>query len=73
MHAVEFFIQDLAVVMLIAGIVTVVFNRLRQPVVLGYIAAGVIIGPYTPPFQLIKLPASRSTGRSRAAPASTAR
>jgi CPA2 family monovalent cation:H+ antiporter-2 len=53
MHAVEFFIQDLAVIMLIAGIVTVVFNRLKQPVVLGYIVAGVIIGPYTPPFVLI--------------------
>lgn len=54
MHAVEFFIQDLAVIMLIAGIVTIVFNRLKQPVVLGYIVAGVIIGPYTPPFVLIK-------------------
>ncbi|MFC0399298.1 cation:proton antiporter [Paraburkholderia rhizosphaerae] len=47
------FIQDLAVVMALAGVVTVLFHRLRQPVVLGYIAAGVIIGPYTPPFQLI--------------------
>ncbi|MEM5326880.1 cation:proton antiporter [Paraburkholderia sp. JHI2823] len=47
------FIQDLAVVMALAGVVTVLFHRLKQPVVLGYIAAGVIIGPYTPPFQLI--------------------
>jgi monovalent cation:H+ antiporter-2, CPA2 family len=47
------FIQDLAVVMVLAGVVTVLFHRLKQPVVLGYIAAGVIIGPYTPPFQLI--------------------
>jgi CPA2 family monovalent cation:H+ antiporter-2 len=47
------FIQDLAVVMAIAGVVTVLFHRLKQPVVLGYIAAGLIIGPYTPPFQLI--------------------
>jgi CPA2 family monovalent cation:H+ antiporter-2 len=54
MHAVEFFIQDLAVIMLIAGIVTIVFNRFKQPVVLGYIVAGVIIGPHTPPFELIK-------------------
>ncbi|GAB3629348.1 Inner membrane protein YbaL [Pandoraea terrae] len=51
-HAVDF-IQDLAVIMLLAGIVTVIFNRFRQPVVLGYIVAGVIIGPYTPPFALI--------------------
>jgi CPA2 family monovalent cation:H+ antiporter-2 len=47
------FIQDLAVVMAIAGVVSVLFHRLKQPVVLGYIVAGVIIGPYTPPFQLI--------------------
>jgi monovalent cation:H+ antiporter-2, CPA2 family len=47
------FIQDLAVIMAIAGVVTVLFHRLKQPVVLGYIVAGVIIGPYTPPFQLI--------------------
>lgn len=52
MHSVEF-IQDLAVIMLVAGIVTVIFHRLKQPVVLGYIVAGVIIGPHTPPFGLI--------------------
>lgn len=48
------FIQDLAVIMLIAGLVTLVFHRLKQPVVLGYILAGVIIGPHTPPFALIQ-------------------
>ena len=53
MHEGIGFIQDLAVVMALAGVVTVLFHRLKQPVVLGYIAAGVIIGPYTPPFQLI--------------------
>ncbi len=47
------FLQDLAIVMIVAGLVTVVFHRLRQPVVLGYILAGLIIGPYTPPFPLI--------------------
>jgi CPA2 family monovalent cation:H+ antiporter-2 len=51
MHA--HFIQDLAVIMLVAGIITVLFHRLRQPVVLGYILAGVIVGPHTPPFPLI--------------------
>jgi monovalent cation:H+ antiporter-2, CPA2 family len=48
------FLQDLAVVMVIAGAVTVLFHRLKQPVVLGYIIAGVIIGPHTPPFGLIQ-------------------
>ncbi|MHC3967561.1 hypothetical protein ACIPM3_01550, partial [Pseudomonas aeruginosa] len=32
MHAVDF-IQDLAVIMLVAGVVTILFHRLRQPVV----------------------------------------
>ena len=53
MHSVDF-IQDLAVIMLIAGLVTILFHRLKQPVVLGYILAGVIIGPHTPPFALIQ-------------------
>ncbi|MBI2947788.1 MAG: cation:proton antiporter [Verrucomicrobia bacterium] len=53
MHGVTF-LQDLAVVMIVAALVTVLFHRLKQPVVLGYIIAGVIIGPHTPPFPLIK-------------------
>ena len=47
------FLTDLAVIMIVAGLVTVIFHRLKQPVVLGYIVAGVIIGPHTPPFPLI--------------------
>ena len=53
MHPIVNFLQDLAIVMLVAGVVTVIFHRLKQPVVLGYIVAGVIIGPHTPPFPLI--------------------
>src|SRR3989454_7653451 len=53
MHAITF-LQDLAVVMIVAGLVTVIFHRFKQPVVLGYIIAGAIIGPHTPPFPLIK-------------------
>jgi len=48
------FLQDLAIVMIIAGLVTLLFHRLKQPVVLGYLVAGFIIGPYTPPFPLIR-------------------
>ena len=45
------FIQDLAVIMIVAAVVTVIFHRLKQPVVLGYIAAGVLVGPaYAPVF-----------------------
>ncbi|MEO8808681.1 MAG: cation:proton antiporter [Rhodanobacter sp.] len=47
MHEVGF-IRDLAVVMLVAGATTILFQRLRQPVLLGYILAGVLIGPHTP-------------------------
>ena len=52
MHGLTF-LQDMAVVMMVAGLVTIVFHRFRQPVVLGYIAAGVIVGPHTPPNRLI--------------------
>ena len=52
MHSVTF-LQDLAVVMMVAGLVTVIFHRFKQPVVLGYILAGVIIGPHTPPAPFI--------------------
>ena len=52
MHAIAF-IHDLAIIMLTAGVVTVVFHLLRQPVVLGYIVAGVLIGPHTPPYTLV--------------------
>jgi monovalent cation:H+ antiporter-2, CPA2 family len=52
MHAVDF-LQDLAIVMIVAGVVTIIFHRFKQPVVLGYIIAGVIIGPHTPPFEFI--------------------
>lgn len=41
-------IQDLAVILGVAAIVTFIFRRIRQPVVLGYIVAGLIVGPHTP-------------------------
>src|SRR5438445_7656636 len=53
MHGIGF-LQDLAVVMIVAGLVAVLCHRFQQPVVLGYILAGVIIGPHTPPFPFIK-------------------
>ncbi len=52
MHSAAF-LQDLAVVMLVAGCVTVLFRWLQQPVVLGYITAGLIIGPHLLPRPLI--------------------
>lgn len=55
------FLHDLTLVLLIAGLVTVLFHYLKQPVVLGYIVAGFIIGPYTPPFPLVTDPESIAT------------
>ncbi len=42
------FINDLALILIVAGIVTIVFKRLRQPLVLGYVVAGFIVSPHMP-------------------------
>jgi CPA2 family monovalent cation:H+ antiporter-2 len=42
-------VKDLAIIMVVAGGVTLLFRWLRQPVILGYLIAGVLIGPYTFP------------------------
>ncbi len=55
------FLQDLTVVMVVAAVTTVVFSRLKLPVVLGYVLAGLIVGPHTPPFPLITDPKSIET------------
>ena len=41
-------ISDLAVILIAAGVVTVLFKWLKQPVVLGYIVAGILAGPAVP-------------------------
>lgn len=43
-------ISDLAIMLLTAGVVAVIFKRLKQPLVLGYILAGFLVGPYMPYF-----------------------
>jgi CPA2 family monovalent cation:H+ antiporter-2 len=43
-------IQDLAVILGVAALITFFFRLIKQPVVLGYIVAGIIVGPYTPDF-----------------------
>ncbi len=50
------FIRDLAIVLLIAGGVAWLCQRLRLSVVVGYLVAGAVIGPYTPPFALVSDP-----------------
>ena len=45
--------MDLAIILVAAGVITVVFKWLKQPLVLGYILAGFFIGPYFPWFPAI--------------------
>ena len=49
MHSLEHFLRDLAVVLVSAGAIALLFQRLRWPVVAGYLVAGVIVGPSVPP------------------------
>lgn len=41
-------VSDLALILVVAGIVTLVFKKLRQPLVLGYIVAGFLVSPHMP-------------------------
>ncbi len=47
-------IQDLAIVLLAAGITGTLCRRLGLSVIVGYLVAGTIIGPYTPPFSFVQ-------------------
>ena len=41
-------VNDLALILVVAGVVTLVFKRLKQPLVLGYIVAGFLVSPHMP-------------------------
>ena len=41
-------IEDLALILVVAGVVTLIFKRLKQPLVLGYIVAGFLVSPNMP-------------------------
>ena len=41
-------VKDLALILVVAGIVTLLFKRLKQPLVLGYIVAGFLVSPHMP-------------------------
>lgn len=49
MHGDSLFLESLAVVLCVAAATTVLCQRVRLPVVLGYLLAGVLIGPHMPP------------------------
>ena len=46
-------VQDFAVIMIVASAMALISFKLKQPMVIGYIGAGIIIGPFTPPFSLV--------------------
>ena len=46
-------VQDFAVIMIVSSVMALLSYKIKQPMVIGYILAGMIIGPYTPPFSLI--------------------
>src|SRR5262245_13303244 len=48
MHGAHELLREITVVLGVAAVTTVLFQRLRQPVVLGYILAGLIVGPHVP-------------------------
>ena len=41
-------VQDLALILVVAGFVTLIFKKLKQPLVLGYIVAGFLVSPHMP-------------------------
>ena len=42
------FVTDLAIIMILAAIVTLAFFKIRQPLIIGYLFAGMLIGPLSP-------------------------
>lgn len=57
-------ISDLAIILIIAGIVTVIFKWLKQPVILGYIVAGIMAGPSVSLVPTVSDPANIKNGRT---------
>ncbi len=46
-------LKDFAIIMVVAGVITLLFRRLRQPPILGYLIAGLLVGPYILPVPLV--------------------
>jgi len=46
-------VADFAIILTVAAIVFLIFYKLKQPTIVGYLIAGIIIGPYSPPFSLV--------------------
>ena len=42
------FVTDMAFIMIMGAVVTMAFFRMRQPIVIGYLVAGMLLGPISP-------------------------
>ena len=57
----DHFVTDLAIIMILAAIVTLAFFKIRQPLIIGYLFAGMLIGPLSPLWSSI-LPGNGGSG-----------
>ena len=48
MSELPYLVKDLALILIVAGVVTIVFKKLKQPLVLGYVVAGFLVSPHMP-------------------------
>ena len=53
MHGIDYFIQDLAVILAVAGLVGWVCQRLGMSVVVGFLVAGIVVGSHSPVIPLV--------------------
>ena len=47
------FLMEMTVILAVAGLTAVLFTKMKMPVVIGYLAAGILVGPYLFPLNLI--------------------
>ena len=57
------FVTDLAIIMIIGAVVTLAFFKIRQPMIIGYLFAGMLIGPLSPLWSWL-IPHGSETGRT---------
>lgn len=48
MSELPYLVKDLALILIVAGFVTILFKKLKQPLVLGYVVAGFLVSPHMP-------------------------
>ncbi|MGE5575190.1 MAG: cation:proton antiporter, partial [Ignavibacteria bacterium] len=49
-------VTDLAVLLAVSSVITFIFYKLKQPLIVGYLISGILVGPYLFPFKIINHP-----------------